>query len=290
MDVFIINIEDKNTNNFDYLNMLREIYINNCEDYRVVICKNRHETIEKTLYYSTLNDVRYILSIGGNITLNSVINGMFLSKKPLIVIPCGNNNDLFNNLSTLNEDTEIDLGCVNDEYFFGSVSIGLDALISQKLSKLPLDKSSSYIKELLRISNNYNGLEIDMHIDGEEIKKKISLLSFYNAGWFGNNNIVPNTSLTDGKLNLFIANDITRIRLFYNLLKLWLSDYKDNKDIALLEVSNAHLKFDYPIIYTYDGITAFDNEINVSVEPKKILIKRDIDSKIKRLCDGKKCK
>lgn len=288
MDIFIINNED-NKETYKYLAVLQEIYDSSCEEYKVVRCVNRIDTIQKVLYYGTLDTTRYIFSIGGNPTLNSVINGMFLSKKPLVVIPCGNN-DLYNSIVSFNKDIMIDLGRVNDEYFLGSVSVGLDALVSQKINSMPINKNASYVRELLRLCVNYSGLNIDLETNLEKVIKKINLLSIYNGAYFGNTKVIPSASLTDGKLNLMMADNTSRLRLFYNFLKFWLNDYQNSGDITCSEIEKAFITFDHPIIYTYDGISKCDCELNVCIEPKKVLVKRELNPKIDRLCNDKNCK
>lgn len=289
MDVFILNCDDKSVDSIEYLDYLREIYLTNCEDYRIIMCKNRDEIMIKTLYYKTRDDVRYIYAIGGNETINSVINGMIPSMKPLVIIPCGNN-DLARNLNGINEDTWIDLGRVNGEYFLNNVSVGLDALISKRINDMSGLKNPSYTKELLRLSSNYSSFDANMILDGEAFDQNINLASFYNGPYLGNMKMVNEGSITDGKLNLLMSKDTTRLRLFYNLLKLWLMDTKNSKDITLREVENAHLNFDYPHVYTFDGIEKRESDLNISVCPKKILIKKELDPRIRRLSDGKNCK
>jgi len=289
MDVFILSCEDKSVDSIEYLDYLREIYLTNCEDYRIIMCKNRDEIMIKTLYYKTRDDVRYIYAIGGNETVNSVINGMIPSKKPLVIIPCGNN-DLARNLEKLESDTWIDLGRVNGEYFLNNVSVGLDALISKRINDMSGLKNPSYTKELLRLSSNYSSFDVKMNLDGDVFDKNINLASFYNGPYLGNTKMINDGSIIDGKLNLFLSKDTTRLRLFYNLLKMWLMDAKNSKDIILREVEKAHLNFDYPCVYTFDGIEKRESDLNISVCPKKILIKKELDPRIRRLSDGKNCK
>ena len=278
MDIFIINNEDKNNDSFKYLNALKEIYHSIGSEYRVILCRSRSEIIDKALYYSTIDSTRYIFSIGGNKTLNGVINGMVFSKKPLVVIPCGNN-DFGDDICLLTKDTEIDLGRVNYDYFIGKLSLGLDALISSKFESLPSDKKLSYIRELLRVCPNYLGLDVKMDSTVLKLDKRVSLMSFYNCSCFGDKRIVD-SSLTDGKLDLIVADNNGRLRLFYELLKFWLTEYKDTKNISYRQVSKAHLEFNYPISYTFDGISKIDGELDVCLLPSKLLVK---------LGNGKKC-
>ena len=81
---------------------------------------------------------------------------------------------------------------------------------------------------------------------------------------------------------MVLAYDSGRLNLLCNLLKIWLSR-DDVKNIINGKISEACMVFDYPVAYMFDGIRRIDSELNVSVSKEKILIKRDIDPRIKSL-------
>ena len=186
MDIFIISSDEYNGSCKSYLNALKEIYHSNGDDYRVIVCRSRSEIIEKALYYSTTDFTRFVFSIGGSDTLNGVINGFYSPNKPLVIIPVGGNLDWYRDISLLSCDTRVDLGSVNGEYFLSRLSIGLDELISFKFNGSSNMKKCSYIRELLRTSPNFFGVDGSLSSDEYSIRQNIVLASFYNGSYFGN--------------------------------------------------------------------------------------------------------
>ena len=96
-----------------------------------------------------------VLCVGGDGTVNEVVNGMAYSNSLLHVIPAGSGNDFYKTISKCKEGImDIDLGKVNDKYFVNSASIGIDSEISNNASlmkKLNITKNTitAIYKELI---------------------------------------------------------------------------------------------------------------------------------------------
>jgi YegS/Rv2252/BmrU family lipid kinase len=93
------------------------------------------------------NSVDMVIVGGGDGTLNAVVKTLVDCQLPLGILPMGTANDLARTLnlpSTIPQACEvinqghqqaIDLGCVNDQYFFNVASLGLSVEITTKLTK-----------------------------------------------------------------------------------------------------------------------------------------------------------
>ena len=76
-----------------------------------------------------------IYSVGGDGTLNEVLNGVVGTKNLLAVVPAGSGNDFYKTLSKIDEKTPtIDIGKINNRYFINIVSIGIDAEVADNVS------------------------------------------------------------------------------------------------------------------------------------------------------------
>ena len=141
-------------------------------------------------------DTYRVYSIGGDGTLNEVLNGMAGSDSSLAVVPAGSGNDFIKNLEnysdldttklaileSLIDGTEkpIDIGKVNNKYFINISSIGFDAEAAYhaaKFKKIPFFSGMmAYIfgalVSLIRFSRNI----LNITIDGKSIKDKILIL------------------------------------------------------------------------------------------------------------------
>ena len=91
-------------------------------------------------------EIDRVVVAGGDGTLNTVVQGLIGTGLPLAIIPLGTANNLARTLEiplTIPEACEvavrglrrrIDLGCVNDRYFFTTASIGLSVQITEELT------------------------------------------------------------------------------------------------------------------------------------------------------------
>lgn len=93
------------------------------------------------------NDVNLVIIGGGDGTLNAAISGLIETELPLGIIPLGTANDLARTLGIPNDLREacqiinrenvqkIDVGQVNNRYFFNVASLGLSVHITKRLTR-----------------------------------------------------------------------------------------------------------------------------------------------------------
>lgn len=94
-----------------------------------------------------IDSVDMVIAGGGDGTLNEVANSLVKYQVPLGILPMGTANDLARTLNLPNDvfkacdvihrghQKQIDLGCVNGQYFLNVASLGLSVEITTKLTK-----------------------------------------------------------------------------------------------------------------------------------------------------------
>jgi diacylglycerol kinase (ATP) len=116
-----------------------------------------------------------IYSVGGDGTLNEVLNGIVGTKNMLAVIPSGSGNDFYKTLSKIDDELpNIDIGKINDKYFINIVSIGIDAEVANNVSlmkKKNIPTSQIYNASLVYTFFKYKFKNIEMSIDENDKKK-----------------------------------------------------------------------------------------------------------------------
>ena len=172
--VFIINPASGKT---DY-NKIKENIIKTLEneDYEIYETKapkeatqiaNRFKNEENTVVYS----------VGGDGTLNEVVNGIAEGKCKLGIIPTGSGNDFYRTLKeTKNENIRLDLGKVNGRYFINIASVGMDAETCNNANKIK-SKIGSNINQLTKLSNQGSITNVDLENVKEELKNIWQLLN-----------------------------------------------------------------------------------------------------------------
>ena len=130
-----------------------------------------------------------IYSVGGDGTLNEVVNGIVGTKNMLGIIPCGSGNDFYKTLEKIDDELPlIDVGRVNDKYFINIVSIGIDAEVANNVSimkKIKLPPSQIYNASIVYTFFKYRFKNIDVEIDTEKVNGKCTILTVCNGQIYG---------------------------------------------------------------------------------------------------------
>lgn len=184
----------------------------------------------RELVANWIDVVDVVVAVGGDGTVNEVINGIMNSKQPgrkLAVFPSGTADDFARNMGIpLDRDDAlkvlvgadektIDLMRVNDRYAGVTVGIGLDAEIAYR---------SYESKHLRLLAYWYHGLSmlfrpvprsrLAVTIDGERIEEDFLIVVAGNAGSYGRYvNMMPEAEMDDGVINLVTASPMNRFKV-----------------------------------------------------------------------------
>ena len=125
----------------DAINFLKELGLVLIEE------SSDHPGQLSNLIRSYQDKVDLVIIGGGDGTLNAAIEGLIATRLPFGILPLGTANDLARTLGIPNDlsqacqviargvTKQIDVGKVNDKYFFNVASLGLSVQITQKLTK-----------------------------------------------------------------------------------------------------------------------------------------------------------
>jgi diacylglycerol kinase (ATP) len=166
----------------------------------------------------------YIVACGGDGTINEVASCLVNTQIKLGIIPIGSGNGLASNLKIpklLEEATQvikngktqfIDIGKVNQHYFFSNMGIGIDALIIKKYDSFKKRTLTAYIKASLQASLQYKPIKAILSFNSQIINSNAFMLFISNSNEMGYGmSLTPNASLIDGKLNLVLIPKISLI-------------------------------------------------------------------------------
>lgn len=236
--LFIINPTSGKGKGFQLINKIEEIFKNRDDEYNIEITKYPNHACEITRSYVTKGNYR-IYAVGGDGTLNEVLNGMVHSTSSLAVIPAGSGNDfartiyknydfeyIIENILDGKEET-IDIGKINDRFFLNVSSIGIDAEVvynAGKIKKLPfITGSLAYLFGIFMTVFKYTSYSMDISIDNQEVTEKVLLAAVGNGIFYGGGmKVLPKASIKDGMLDLCIVKHMSKfniLRLFPLLIK-----------------------------------------------------------------------
>lgn len=222
----------------------------------------RHaEELARQVDYNTYSKV---VSVGGDGTLNEVINGLDLERGVLGVIPAGSGNDLIKSLDVPEDpfqalegvlagrEQRIDLGYVNQKRFINVAGIGLDVevlLETERLRKVIKGKIA-YILGVFKALINFKGNEVELVIDNRVFRENLMLCAIGNGQFIGGGmRILPDADLEDGLLDVCLVKKMPKLRLLYFFPRVFKGAHIGLPEVVLVRGSQVTIKKpDQPLI------------------------------------------
>jgi len=171
-----------------------------------------------------------IYSIGGDGTVNEIVNGMAGSSSALGVIPTGSGNDFIRSLHSETDvktvmtrtiegmEKSIDLARVNDKYFINIASIGFDANVvynAELFKKKPgITGSMAYLLSIIYTVFKHRICNIEVDLDGEKTAMNALLVAVANGRYYGGGIMpAPEAELDDGLLDVCLVSEVSRLKI-----------------------------------------------------------------------------
>ncbi|MCX7771971.1 MAG: diacylglycerol kinase family lipid kinase [Clostridia bacterium] len=230
------------------------------------------------------NTVR-LYSVGGDGTLNEIVNGIAGTHAELGIIPCGSGNDAVRSLYPVTDPfklldvlpeadaRKVDLGKINDQYFINIASIGFDAevtLKSRAFKRYPLVSGSlAYILGILSALIELKRYKVKLTID-ECIQPEQSVLMsvFANGSYYGGGLIpAPRAKMTDGILDFCVVEPLTRRKIFKFFPAFQKGRHESMKEVRVIRGTRALIESDTPLPVNIDGETTKEKRVAIELLP-----------------------
>ena len=212
---FIINPVSGTTKKKNIPKLIEDIFGNS--DIEVSIVNTDYAGHAKEIAANLCTKNTEIIAVGGDGTINEVVNGIKDSGATFGIIPSGSGNGLARHLGIsmrakkamelikLGHTQNIDLIKINGEYSANVSGVGFDALVAHQFQNSKTRGLLSYAQISMQEFFKYKPKNYQISIDGKELNREAFLISFANSSQFGNNAfIAPQASITDGLIDLCI--------------------------------------------------------------------------------------
>lgn len=231
-----------------------------------------------------------IYSVGGDGTLNEVVNGIVGTKNMLGIIPCGSGNDFYKTLDKIDDELPlVDVGKINNKYFINIVSIGIDAEVANNVSlmkKIKLPPSQIYNASIVYTFFKYRFKNIDVEIDTDKVNGKCTILTVCNGQVYGGGyKIAPSASLNDGYFDVYFVDKINKPFIPYIISLLKKGTHESHKKVHKSKATRIKFKCRYDLICNVDGEIIVDNKFDIKLIKDAILISND-KKFVKRILKG----
>jgi YegS/Rv2252/BmrU family lipid kinase len=270
--------------------------------YKTVFTENRNHAIDLTA--SALNEgFRKIIAVGGDGTMNEVVNGIFRQKacssNEVIIgmIPVGTGNDWGRTyempkkyrkaIKVIMKDYRFtqDVGHVSyydqdekqERYFVNVSGMGYDALVALKTNRMK-DKGKggtmAYMMNIFTGLFQYKNTHFDIDVDGKHVfsGKVLSMnlgICKYNGGGLMQ---VPNAIPDDGLLDVTIIKGISKFAIVRNIAKLYDGSFIKLKFVDTFRGSNCRIvsRPKGVALLEADGESLGHSPLDFSVLPKTL--------------------
>ena len=245
--------------------------------------KNNFGEIQKQI---TSGKYDVVVAVGGDGTVNEVAKNLIHTDIIFGIIPRGSGNGLARTLGIpmdtigaiqvieTGEVKIIDSGLINEKNFFCTSGIGFDAHIGKLFVTSKKRGLSSYFKITVRELFNYRAKSYSISSNGNEALTKAFLITFANAGQYGNDfYIAPEAKLDDGKLHVAILKPFNVLSIFPLLIKILSKRAHKSKSINTSTTQNLKITGLKNVDIHFDGEPGTaENEIEVKINPASLKV------------------
>lgn len=286
-NIFIINPKAGKRNATQYVPIIQSKVPHSI----IKITKYPKHATEIAREYSSQSPCR-IFSLGGDGTLNEVVNGMMNTESVLGVIPCGSGNDFIRyytqNFTDIFDRTlkgtivPIDVMKVNDFYSINISSIGFDAEIAlhaQKFKNLPFISSrAAYFISIIYSLLNLHFYEATINIDGVIFNNKWILSAFANGKYYGGGiKPVPTAINDDGFIDVCMVRETNKLFVL-KVLPRYIKGTHQNLEVATFrQGKKIIIQSKKALPLNIDGEISTSSQISIEILPRKLNILKPLD-------------
>lgn len=206
---------------------------------------NRKETVADRIEKLGRKLERIVVA-GGDGTLNSVLQPVLESGKPLGVIPLGTANDFARTLDlpddpvdaakaiTSGQKRKVDVGIVNGHPFLNAIGVGLGPALTKELNGEKKKRLGvvAYLDSLIHVFYQRRRYRAKLKIDGEIHRLPFVQITIGNGRHYGGGlTVCEDAKVDDGQLHVLGVRPLTPTQLFLRGLRLKFGAVKDDEKL-----------------------------------------------------------
>jgi diacylglycerol kinase (ATP) len=246
-----------------------------------------------------------VVGVGGDGTINEIVNGLIDTGRTLAVIPAGSGNDLVRSLHISSDPTkaldqalhgmgkEIDVGFVRcttngaldnasgprGRYFVNGVGIGFDAAVAERTYHIKyMSGTALYIAAVLQTLVGYKCPTFQISLDSFSSITKYLLIAVGNGrsaggGFF----LTPDAKLDDGLLDVCLIDEMPVLQILRLIPQVIRGNHHKVKGVRLFKSSKISVIAEEPFHVHADGEIAGRNVslVEISVVSKRLRVIRN---------------
>ncbi len=244
---------------------------------------------QQLAYEAVKDGASTLISIGGDGTLNEVINGILQADgHPVLgVIPAGSCNDF---IKTLGIPANIDTACqvaaggttigcdvilAGDRYFVNAAGIGFDVHVVEQTRKQRTRNGLSYLWTVLKNIFQYKAMHLNVINGKDYFEPKALMLTIANGQYYGGQfHIAPQADISDGCMDAILMRDVPGFQRLGLLSKVLHGTHLGDKAVESFHAKDLVIKSEQEMSLQIEGeIYKWPHrEINFKILPGRLRV------------------
>ncbi len=247
-------------------------------DYQILTTSAPGEAIE--MAKKATQSFEVVVAVGGDGTLNEVVNGLMGSNSVLGLIPVGSGNDFARaaeipfqfepalEILLRGRKRKIDVGKANERYFHNGLGVGFDAhAVYTSMNVKRLRGNAIYLYSVLRTLTYYRPVPLTIHLNDEVKQGDYFMLTVGNGvslggGFF----LTPDAQIDDGLFDLCLIQNMPTFSILRNLIKVYSGKHKEDPRVEMLRTDRLVIEAAEPFAVHLDGELLSLNLKHLTVE------------------------
>ena len=226
------------------------------------------------------DEENYIYVVGGDGTITKTLDGLIGTKNKLGIIPVGSGNDTYRTIKKLPKgESLIDLAKINNTYFINVACLGIDAEVANNLDVLKKTKiptSQLYNASIIYTFVKFRFKKMKLKTKIKNIESEYTILSICNGGFYGGGfNIAPKSQLTDGLLDIYFGEKMSRFNMIPLILKLKKGKHEGKRRIHKFRTDHIEIELNEDVTFNVDGEKITGKKFVLDIIPNSLKVCND---------------
>jgi YegS/Rv2252/BmrU family lipid kinase len=225
-------------------------------------------------------------AVGGDGLVGTLAGAICGTEAPLAIVPAGRGNDFARvlgiptdptaaaRLAVEGEERLLDVGEVDGKSFVGIASVGFDSEANRIANEAKLVRGNLvYAYAALKALANWKPAHFVVVVDGERHETTGYTVAVANSKAYGGGMYVaPHAELDDGKLDVMLSDDHSKLRFLRSLPSLFKGTHVDMPEVHFFKGEVVEVSADRPFTMYADGDPLADLPATVRVAPRALRV------------------
>ena len=274
--IYVVNRFNLKDRTQDIIRSLENVSEKFNREYEIVI----NNTVEQAKSISTkYKDTEYIITaIGGDGSINLLLNDIVNTNNILSYIPIGTGNDFYRaSIENLEDGIhDVDLIRINDRYCINVACFGIDADIANDdnfIHNNLIPEAMRYDAGVVYYFLTYKGRKLKIEVNDRTIEKDVTTVVVANSNYYGGGyKVAPNSVINDGQMEVYIVDKLNKIKMASIILSMKDAGHLNNPALEVINTDRLLISADKPFKANIDGEALLSDRFEIELVPNRFRI------------------